>query len=585
VAELKPRPARRSRRVALLWTIGALLLAYSILLATTHGLDLMVGGVRIRSRSWQRPAVLGLVCIAVAAARDRRRAAALIRKAGGRASHGVAVARGGVSARGFALVAVGWAGVAGVAFGTNVVGGADSSGYMNQARLFAGGRILDEPRWLERPPWAADAMTLAPLGFRPAPDRLRLAPTYPPGYPLLMTPAYVVHERAAYLIVPICGAIVVWVTFALGRRLGNPVVGTAAALLVSVSPTFLYQLVQPMSDVPATAAWLLALLLAARGTTVGAVLSGLLAGLAILIRPNLMPLAVLVWAACATGTRSTGRWRRTAAALATTVPSIVTLAVIQSIRYGSPFGSGYGSMADLFGWANVWPNLDRYPRWMFEAHTPLIALFLLAPLWLGRRRPESRTLIVILWVFAVAVVAAYLPYLYFQPSEWMYTRFLLPAIPVMWLLAMMTIADLLRPIRPPIAAMVAIPAFIGLMIFSIAAARERYAFELKDGERKYIYAADYVRRELPPNAVIVGMQHTGSIWFYARRPVVRWDHLEADKLDSVLAWLGGHGYAPYLVLDKDELARMHQRFDGKGRSLDRVIPLTEFGDVTVYALR
>jgi hypothetical protein len=42
------------------------------------------------------------------------------------------------------------------------------------------------------------------------------------------------------------------VTFAIGRRLGSPAIGLAAAWLVATSPAFLAMLVSPMSDVPAS---------------------------------------------------------------------------------------------------------------------------------------------------------------------------------------------------------------------------------------------------------------------------------------------------------------------------------------------
>ena len=74
--------------------------------------------------------------------------------------------------------------------------------------------------------------------------------------------------------------------------LGEPLAGALRALLLSVSPTFLYQAVQPMSDVPVDR--LLAGRAAARAPAarVGAGSApALAASLAILIRPNLAPLA------------------------------------------------------------------------------------------------------------------------------------------------------------------------------------------------------------------------------------------------------------------------------------------------------
>lgn len=576
-------PEPRPRRATLLWAAGAVLLLYSVVIAATEGIDVTLGGLRIRSRTWQRPALIGLVCIAAVAVADRRRARAVVRALTGATTRALDAAWLMVSPRAVAVAAATWTLVGGLAFSTYIAGGADASGYLNQARLFARGRVLDGTRVSEHPPWREPLFKLSPLGYRPTSDHQHLTPSYPPGYPLLMAPMFLMDERAAYLVVPICGAFVVWWTFALGRRLGESGPGAAAALLVSVSPTFLYQLVQPMSDVPATAAWLLALYLATWQTVSSAAFGGLAAGVAILIRPNLMPLAGLMWAACVVTDQSPGRWRRAAAAALATAPAVAALGIIHSIRYGSPFASGYAPMRDLFAWSNIGPNLDRYPRWMFETHTPLVALFLLAPLWIVRRRDESRSLFMILWLFAAAAVLAYLPYVYFQDFEWTYTRFLLPALPIVWLLTFTPFARLLRRARPAAAPLLTVPALACLVVFSIAVAKHRYVFELRDGERKYVHAGDYVRRVLPANAIVISMQHSGSLWFYSRHPILRWDHVEPGRLDEAIAWSSAHGYAPFIVVDGEEFERMKQRFGPAAqRSLDRARPVARFGDATVY---
>ena len=67
----------------------------------------------------------------------------------------------------------------------------------------------------------------------------------------------------------------------------------AAALLAS-SPPLLNQVRHaPMSDIVASTWWTLALLLVPRASRMSALLTGLAAGLAILTRPNLVPLAVV----------------------------------------------------------------------------------------------------------------------------------------------------------------------------------------------------------------------------------------------------------------------------------------------------
>ena len=69
----------------------------------------------------------------------------------------------------------------------------------------------------------------------------------------------VAGDGAIFAVVPLMGLLAVWCTWLLGRRLAGPVAGASSALLLACSPTFLYQLVQPMSDVPAAALWTAAL--------------------------------------------------------------------------------------------------------------------------------------------------------------------------------------------------------------------------------------------------------------------------------------------------------------------------------------
>ena len=35
-------------------------------------------------------------------------------------------------------------------------------------------------------------------------------------------------------------------------------------------------------------------------------------------------------------------------------------------------------MSELYAWAQVMPNLDRYPRWLVQSQTPFICLGVLA---------------------------------------------------------------------------------------------------------------------------------------------------------------------------------------------------------------
>ena len=183
----------------------------------------------------------------------------------------------------------------GLRFGTFTASGADSYGYVSQADLWLNGTLIIEQPLHDQVTWRWANWTLSPLGYRPGQTGGTMVPSYAPGLPLLMAAfKFIGGDVALYSVVPLLGALAVWLTSRLGLTLAGPPAAALAAFALMVSPIFLFQLVYPMSDVPATAWWLAAIVTALGGSTLFAVLSGLAAAVAILTRPNLFPLAGLV---------------------------------------------------------------------------------------------------------------------------------------------------------------------------------------------------------------------------------------------------------------------------------------------------
>jgi hypothetical protein len=535
------------------------------------GVDFRVAGLPIRSRSWERPAAVAAALVLVALYGVRRQVASFAWRALGH----------------LPWAAVCWAAAAGLVYGTHAAGGADSYGYVSQATLLAEGRLTERLPPDEAFGWPNVPATLTPLGFTQGRSPEILAPIYPPGFPLLLAPFALVSPGAVFLLVPLCAAAVVFLAWRIGRELGEPVAGGLAALLVALSPTFLYQAVQPMSDVPVTACWLGALWLARGPRLSGAIGAGVAASLAIQVRPNLAPLALLVVAAAGTAAAPASGRRRGLACAAATVPGVVLLGAIQFVRYGSPLASGYGPFGDLFALANVAPNLARYPRWLVETHTPFVWFWLLAPLWIVRTAAAVKPFAWLCYAFCLAVTAAYLPYVYFQPQEWFYTRFLLPALPLMLLLGCAVAIDLLRRLLPraavvPVAACLAaaLAVWCGLRVHALG------VFELRASEQKYPAAGAFVRERLPASAIVLAMQHSGSLRYYSGRRTLRWDLLDPHALDAAVAAVRASGHEPFAVLDRVEVAEFRSRFAGAGQgAVDRLEPIGTIGPTTVYRIR
>ena len=184
----------------------------------------------------------------------------------------------------------------GVRFGTFTAGGSDSSGYVSQAGKWVDGTLTTAaPDWVRDAPWPDAEWTAVPLGYRPGAESLTQVPTYAPGLPLLMASFQMVGGPAAvHYVVPFLGALTVWMTYLIGRQLAGPWVGLIGAVLMLASPAFLAMLIQPMSDVPVTAFWAVGLYAAMRPGRASAAAAGLATALAVVIRPNLVPLAGVV---------------------------------------------------------------------------------------------------------------------------------------------------------------------------------------------------------------------------------------------------------------------------------------------------
>lgn len=471
-----------------------------------------------------------------------------------------------------------------------VAGGADSYGYLTEAALWRHGQLVIQEDVIRESPWPFAASTFAPIGFRDAPGRRdAIVPTYAPGFPLLMALLQRLFGYcAAFWLVPICAGGAVWLTYTVGTRVfDRRDLGLWSGLLVATSPTFLYQSMNQMSDVPVTAAWTLALLLAITGWPLAA---GLASAVAVAIRPNLVPVAIalLGWMALLDirTRRATGRvGTMTLRAAVGLAPAIVGIAWLNTHLYGSPLESGYGHLEDLYSWRYVWKNVTQFATWIGETDTPVVvlaAVFFIAPWALTPARIAFPR--VLLGGVAAIVVLSYLVY---QPFDaWWYLRFLLPAWPIVMLLTAAALDAIVRRwVGAAIHRAAVAVVVVALAWHRVAVTADRGAFDLWRGESRYIDVAKFVAESTDPKAVILGYQHTGSIRYYADRLTLHFLRLDERWLDRAVAHLQSTGRRPYFVLDRLEVDLFRARFAALNRlgALDwRPIAVFEFPYVAVY---
>jgi hypothetical protein len=527
---------------------GALAAAWSAVTLVSGGFAFHAGRLALSSRDPVRP--LLVAGILVAAGR------LLLPRAGFGSAVGVLTGgRDRLAAR-IACAAAAGVLIFSIAWNTRAAGGSDSSCYVLQAEAFAHGRIALTHPLAGVLPGATPAM-FTPTGF--VPSRITpfaAVPICGPGLALAMAAASAVRRDAVFLVVPAFAALAVWLTFVIGRRLDDGVTGACAAVLLATSPIFLYQAVQPMSDVPAVALWLASLAALARlvpaqalPAAASAEAGGICAALAVLMRPNMavvvLPLLALL--------RDRRGWLRFALSAA---PGLAALGWLNAVRYGSPLASGYGSTDVLFALAHVTPNLARYPRWLFATETPFIAAAIFAPWWAWRHTTRARLALVLLAAI-VLTLTTFLAYTVFD--DWWYIRFLLPALPPLLVLSVAVVLEIARD-RERMRVGLAIIACAILGAWHLHVAGTRHVFDLQALESRFIVTGRYASRALPPNAVVLAVQESGGVRYPGGGTTLAWDAIAPEALDSTIVWLRGHGHPAFLVLEDGEEPRFRARF-------------------------
>ena len=457
--------------------------------------------------------------------------------------------------------------------GAFIAGGSDSYGYVSQADLWANGTLRVAQPVMSEVTFPHSDRAWTPLGYRPAIGQPAIVPVYGPGLPLLMAFVQRVGGRnGAFVVVPLLAGLAVWCTYLLGTRLAGRLVGLSAAMLLASSPVFLFQSLQPVSDVPATACWTLSLVLLLSHSRAAALGGGAAAGLAILIRPNLVVLGIapggwLLWQALRARKWSDPAVQRLWMFVGAVLPFGVVLGILNTTWYGSPLANGYGPFDTIYDLDNVWPNLTRYPRWLLADQTPMVLLSLAAPFVLTRLyRPGTRpapATVVMACVFVVVTLACYVAYIPFDSPS--YLRFLLPAFPLILVFAATSLTAIVDRLASPLRVIATMVVVSVLAWRGAWSALEQNLFAVKDRERKYAAIGAWIAERLPERAVVISVLYSGSIRYYADRLTMQWAWIPETEMDAVVAALEDHGYPVYFVMEPAEREEFRMRYEGRSR--------------------
>ena len=440
-------------------------------------------------------------------------------------------------------------------YGSFIAGGSDSHCYLSQARLWTRGWPIVEEPLIAQTNGALGRWTFIPLGYRPGRTPGTFVPICSIGYPLAMAMFLRLFGAGAEMsVVPLAAAGLVFLTGWLGRRAGGDLAGLTSSVLVATSPIFLFQSLQPMSDVPAAFFWVLSAALIVYGRASARIAIVPAVALAVLMRPNLAPLGLPIGALGLIAHRDDTKrydWKMAGAIAAGLASGAILIAFTNSVLFGSADASGYGSAGSLYRLEFLRPNLQRYSRWLAETETYAILLAVAGIVRLSFGTTFQRAFA---WYSAAVIAVVWLSYVFYTPfSDWTYLRFLLPALPLIFIAY--TCATRRRLVLIGLSALV-----LAGHVHFIA---RNGVVGIRAGEQRYVDVADYIKETLPENALLIAAQHSGSVRYYTGRKTLRFDWLPPRQLDNAITQMSGLGYKPYILLDDWEEQWFRSRF---GRS-------------------
>ena len=460
------------------------------------------------------------------------------------------------------------------------VGGSDSSGYANAARALVNGPLVSPVPGLERFGLAgSEATAFTPLGYVLL-DGTRMGLKYPVGFPLHVAAAARLAgwELGPYIVSPIAGLLALVLVFLVGRELGLPRGWAAAATVVlAACPVFVFQAIQPMSDVVATA-WCLAAIFAAlrsRRDVRWAVAAGFALGVAVLVRPLDALVALPLLFALPTNRRAWGLF------VVGGLPCAVVLFAYDIACFGSPFRTGYGlyGLGRHFAWSNFPARLPRYVLWTVQMFTPVVCLGWAAST--GDRRIPGRDRALLLTWFGTFLIA----YAFYEPADaWWYTRFLLPGLPALPLGFALVVRDLHRTVASRSAAWsraFGVAAVLAVALISrdgFRSTRRLGVLELHRVQKDFPDGCGRAAREFPPGALVVSSEMSGALRYYTTLTPVRWEVLDPERWGTLRARTEPAGGRWFALLMKHEVPDAATHVPGPWTFLG------ESGSVTLWQL-
>jgi hypothetical protein len=175
------------------------------------------------------------------------------------------------------------------------------------------------------------------------------------------------------------------------------------------------------------------------------------------------------------------------------------------------------------------------------------------------------------------MLVVYLPYGIFP--DWANLRFLMPALAVALVFVGALVAEAVERMPGPLRGPALVVALAVACTANVLVAKRQQAFRLWDYESRYRSVGHYLKETLPPNAVVITFQESGSIHYYTGAPISRWDFMPQDLDDSVSAF-NQRGLHPIIVVEDWERPNLRARFPKSRLAALDWAPRADIGETT-----
>lgn len=442
-------------------------------------------------------------------------------------------------------------------------GGSDSSGYLNGAKLFLAGKLYAEQRSaVDIPSSEVSVFSYVPFGFAPISDE-KMVPTYPFGLSIMIAlfSILVGSDLAPHIVMWLhtIGSIILIYHFALLLKL-EKFWAVIAAFLLAINPLFLSYSTQLMSDMPSLFWCSLTIFSSLRNTEKKwAVISGISAGMAVIIRPTNILIFIPLLIAF-------GRnWRGLIQCGLAGLPFAFSLLLLNHQLYGSYITTGYGDMSQFFGSEFIPFTINAYSEYLILELTPFLVLAIgvfVPSIWQKTKKEEW---VILVWI--LAFLSFYSCY-YFTHTTWWYMRFVLPIFPALILAMLMT----LRMIYSSIGRMrrTLIIFFLSFTIsWQISVILNKYVLDNPEG-LTYFEMTNWAKENLPKDAVIFAMQDSGALFYYTDFSIVRYDSSSSEDIKKIRSAANKSEIPIYAAIHFFEFNDLKEKVPGNWQKLKTI---------------